>query len=362
MSKKKTKRKHPGSPRRSSQRQDSIRLSQCMIVKNEEKNIEKALSWAKAVAFEQIVVDTGSTDRTVELAENLSAKLYHFEWGDDFSAAKNSALERAKGDWIALLDADEYMSQKDAKKLMVLLERMQADPEQNAGYKALSCKLTNVDDNGRPGPSFYTCRVFRNEPAVRFKGRIHEQLDITAADILRVEDITVIHTGYSESARKEKNKTERNIKMLRDELKREPDNMNTKAYLADSLSANNDGDSRAEATKLYLEVLSKGGDIHSLLKIKAYIFLLHYFLDEADRLSECEEMCRKALEEFPGLLDFEYFMGCVLNNKGDHQAAWEILEKCEAKLSNAGYSDESIYIPSNPMLLYKQVMTAAQRM
>ena len=78
--------------------QSSVRLSQCMIVKNEEKNIEKALSWAKGTAFEQIVVDTGSTDRTVELAEKMGAKVYHFEWINDFSAAKNFAIEQASGD------------------------------------------------------------------------------------------------------------------------------------------------------------------------------------------------------------------------------------------------------------------------
>ena len=91
------------------------RISQCMIVKNEEKNIEKALSWGKGVVSEQIVVDTGSTDRTVELAEKMGAKVYHFEWIDDFSAAKNFAISKAKYEWIALLDADEYFSEEDAK-------------------------------------------------------------------------------------------------------------------------------------------------------------------------------------------------------------------------------------------------------
>ena len=71
-----------------------VRLSQCMIVKNEEENIERALSWGKDIMYEQIVVDTGSTDRTVEIAERLGAKVYHFEWIDDFAAAKNYAIEQ----------------------------------------------------------------------------------------------------------------------------------------------------------------------------------------------------------------------------------------------------------------------------
>ena len=97
-------------------------MSQCMIVKNEEKNIEQALSWGKGIFFEQIVVDTGSTDRTVELAKKMGAIVYFFPWIDDFAAAKNFALEQAKGKWIAFLDADEYFLKRDRKKLKQNME------------------------------------------------------------------------------------------------------------------------------------------------------------------------------------------------------------------------------------------------
>lgn len=73
-----------------------IRLSQCMIVKNEEKRIRQALSWGKGIVHEQIVVDTGSTDDTVRLARELGAKVASFTWCDDFSAAKNYALSLAE--------------------------------------------------------------------------------------------------------------------------------------------------------------------------------------------------------------------------------------------------------------------------
>ena len=77
-----------------------VRISQCMIVKNEEKNIERALSWGREIMWEQIVVDTGSTDRTIEIA---------------------------KGDWICFLDADEYMMSEDARKLKELLDGLEKD-------------------------------------------------------------------------------------------------------------------------------------------------------------------------------------------------------------------------------------------
>lgn len=105
-----------------------VRLSQCMIVKNEEKNIERALSWGRDIVWEQIVVDTGSTDRTVELAESMGAKVYHFQWIDDFAAAKNFAIEKASGDWIAFLDADEYFMPEEAAKIMPLLNKLSRTP------------------------------------------------------------------------------------------------------------------------------------------------------------------------------------------------------------------------------------------
>ena len=72
-----------------------IRLSQCMIVKNEEANIRRALSWGRGIVWEQIVVDTGSTDKTVEIAKEMGAKVFYFDWCDDFSAAKNYAIDRS---------------------------------------------------------------------------------------------------------------------------------------------------------------------------------------------------------------------------------------------------------------------------
>ena len=105
-----------------------MKISQAMIVKNEEKNIEKALSWGKGIVAEQIVVDTGSTDRTVEIAEKMGAKVVHFPWQDDFALAKNFAISQCQYPWIALLDADEYFEEKDAKKLMEIIKRVDKEP------------------------------------------------------------------------------------------------------------------------------------------------------------------------------------------------------------------------------------------
>lgn len=99
------------------EKQGEVRISQCMIVKDEEENIRKALSRGKGIVWEQIVVDTGSRDRTVQIAESMGARVYHYTWTDDFSAAKNYAISKAGGEWIAFLDADETFVPGDGEKL-----------------------------------------------------------------------------------------------------------------------------------------------------------------------------------------------------------------------------------------------------
>lgn len=87
-----------------------MRISACYIVKNEEGNIERSISAIKGQVDEIAVVDTGSTDRTVAAAARFGIRIYHYEWNDDFSAARNYALSKVTGDWVLLLDADEYFT------------------------------------------------------------------------------------------------------------------------------------------------------------------------------------------------------------------------------------------------------------
>ena len=148
------------------------RISQCMIVKNEERNIEKALSWGKSIMWEQIVVDTGSTDHTVELAAKLGAKVVHFQWIDDFAAAKNFAIDQARGEWIAFLDADEYMEPGDAKKMGEVLERLTHD-----AIDAVSTGWQQINDKGEIFLSGTQIRFFRNRPDIRYRRKIQEQLE-----------------------------------------------------------------------------------------------------------------------------------------------------------------------------------------
>jgi len=331
----------------------AVRLSQCMIVKNEEKNIEKALSWAKNIAFEQIVVDTGSADRTIEIAERMGARIFNFQWVNDFSAAKNFAIEQATGNWIVFTDADEYFESGDAKNLMLFLKQFQSDKQSRENYPALGCELLNIDDNGKPTSSSTQLRVFRNLPSLRYTGRIHEKLTVDIDKTIILDGVKIIHTGYTNSAMKEKNKTERNEELLRIELEKNPDDLNIKAYLADVLRLKTDEESRAEADKLFTDVLSSGAGavVHKELKHKAFIHFANEYAENAEKAIEGVDICNRALKEFPGNLDFEYFLAVALNKTGKKKEASEILAGCESKLNNEEAINESIYISANPGLL-----------
>ena len=356
MSGKKKKKKNAGPPL------PMIRLSQCMIVKNEEKNIERALSWAKSVAFEQIVVDTGSTDRTVEIAEKMGAKVYHFEWINDFSAAKNYAIEQATGNWIAFLDADEYFTPIDAKKLMVYLKNINADPEMRKNYLALNCKWSQVDDTGQPFSILDQERVFRNIPTVRYVGKIHEGLSMGPENVARADEITIIHTGYSATAYQDTQKAQRNVELLRLEIAERPDEMNLKAYLADSLIVGRNVDDIPEAEALYREVIDGGKEAHVDLRKSSYLYVIEKYINTGQNVLECEALCRKALKDEPGDMDYEYYLAITLNNKGEFIEAWDLFKGVEEKLLSDRTMGESRAVTARPDQLFGRMLLVAEKL
>ena len=340
--------------------QASVRLSQCMIVKNEEKNIEKALSWAKGIAFEQIVVDTGSTDRTVEIAEKMGARVLHFEWINDFSAAKNYAIEQASGNWIAFLDADEYFSPEDAKELMVILKEIRKAPEFHERIFMLKTPWVQVDDDGNPTTILKQERIFRNIPEIRYEGRIHEQPTIPSyKNIFSTDRLFIIHTGYSKSATEATGKAERNISLLRRELIDRPDDLNLKAYLADSLSSLDGAENWAAAEALYREVVA-GSGVSKFLKLEAYKRLIRAGIKTEGQLADAEDLSLMALKEFPDDIDITYLLCTVLNFKGEYSLAWSRLLDCEQRLINAESVGDAPMLMAQPNLLYIQLVMAAQ--
>ena len=339
-----------------------VKLSVCMIVKNEEANIATALESVKDIAFERIVVDTGSTDKTVAIAKSLGAAVYHFEWINDFAAAKNASIEQATGDWILSLDADEFLLSSDAERLIDLLQQTQNEHNKWKNCNAISCMLVNIDDNGRQMTKSSILRIFRNKPSIRFIGRIHEQITVESKSIKHVNDITLMHTGYSESVHKKTGKAKRNIEMLRAELKNNPESINHKAYLANSLSMSDDEKEQEEAEILFREIINSGKSdrVNDTLLIKLYIYVINKYMSDKEKLPECEELCKIALEAFPGSIDFEYFLASVLHKQGKNEEAWDLFKTCEENLINNPNPENALMIPADPTILFSQMILTAK--
>ena len=188
-----------------------MKISACYIVKNEAAALGQSLDSVKDWVDEIIIVDTGSTDQTIEIAERYGARVFSQPWKEDFSAPRNFALTKAQGDWIVFLDADEYLTKETGANLYAVLNAC-------ATKDALLTQMINIDkESNKVLVKFFTMRIFKNLPELRYNGIIHEELrkngeDITNVQAIAAEDICIIHTGYSKSQIREK--AERNLHLL----------------------------------------------------------------------------------------------------------------------------------------------------
>jgi glycosyltransferase involved in cell wall biosynthesis/predicted HAD superfamily hydrolase/Tfp pilus assembly protein PilF len=191
--------------------QAAPRLSVCLIAKNEENFLPQCLKSVRSLASQIVVVDTGSTDRTVEIAREHGAEVHHFKWCDDFAAARNAALEHARGDWVLMLDADEELTAENHAALKKHLG------ESNV----IAWRLPLVDIGREKDGCSYVPRLFRNAPALFYVSRVHEQV-FSSIEVRREQwgmenrlgKATLLHHGYRPEIIQERGKIERNLRLL----------------------------------------------------------------------------------------------------------------------------------------------------
>ncbi|MDX6596735.1 MAG: hypothetical protein QOE87_622, partial [Gaiellales bacterium] len=199
---------------------EGLTLSLCMIVKDEEELLPACLEAARAAVDEIVVVDTGSSDRTVEIAESFGARVVSFPWNGSFADARNVSIEHATGDWILYLDADEQLDAGAAGEVRALLGRTWRE-----AFYLIETNHTGGDDAGTAvaNPAM---RIFRNRPEYRFEGRIHEQksrlMPTYLPERFETTSIGVEHYGYLESRVVGRDKSRRNLELLVREVDESP--------------------------------------------------------------------------------------------------------------------------------------------
>jgi glycosyltransferase involved in cell wall biosynthesis len=271
----------------------AITLSACLIVKNEEQRLPKCLESLKSIADEIIVVDTGSSDRTVAIAKKYQARVFHFEWCDDFSQARNYAIAQAKGKWILVIDADEILEQS---AIAILQEVMQRDD-------CLAVNLLRSEIDTTQSPYSLVLRLFRNHPAITFTGIYHESIDQSVValqaqephwQLLNVEVPVLLHYGYTDNEIQLKHKYEFAKQLMYKHLAAFPDD----SYMLNKLGALYISSNQNSERNLGIELLQKGlALIDEPEQQKLIRCELYYHLGLAYQQNEDWELAKSAYEQ-----------------------------------------------------------------
>ncbi len=270
-------------------------LSACMIVRNEEEFLPGCLDSIRDAVDEIVVVDTGSTDRTVEIAESFGAKVYRHAWNDNFTEARNCTLSYATCDWILQIDADEVLEQED---MPLLREAIKSDL-----YNGVLIAIYNHMPNGLS--KFYYKRLFRRGVA-RYEGIVHEQI-IVEGPIVHAE-IRIYHYGYNLSKEKMAAKDKRNKELLLRQIEEDP--KNTFAWC----NLNRIYRSKGEFAK----AVKNGKHALSLKRYEedtaTYLTLLYdtaYCCLKTEHLDEGEKLCHEGLRHNPENLNLLFTLGGI---------------------------------------------------
>lgn len=289
-----------------------MKISACVIVKNEEKNIGQWLNNMRHIADEIIVVDTGSTDNTLTILGNADITPYYFNWCNDFAAAKNYAIQQATGDWIVFLDADEYFDASSVKRFRTEMTRYHA----NKKIGAIMCQLVNIDTDNRNKiiDTMIQVRIFRNSKDIYYKNPVHEQLVTKPGKYIMQKcfDLQIIHTGYSAGILRKK--AERDLPILQQrekEAKTQKEREQLYVFFMDAYNCLGVFDKvllyAQKAVKSNMKTL--GGDIHVYeCMISA---MIHLGKDDKEIMAVITEARKKFPREvfFAVQLGYYYYVG-----------------------------------------------------
>lgn len=300
----------------------ALKISACYIVKNEAKNLAKSIKSLKNQVNEIVVVDTGSTDNTITVARKLGARVYSFPWQDDFGKARNFALSKAKGDWLVLLDADEYFTAKTAGNIrQVIRQAKQAD--------AILIQMVNYDvDKAEIQDYFYQLRIVRNQQGLHYEGKIHEELKLSegkSMKFLRVlpEMLEIYHTGYASSVSRQK--LERNLKLLQQAVDNGQSEADLARYFCDCYLGLGD----MEKCTYYGWLDVKKGRQSVNFGSRCHRVLMAYYGGRNDResISKRRQLAEISTEQYPEVPDFWAEYSECLYQTGEYARAIVAMEK-----------------------------------
>lgn len=293
-----------------------MRVSACVIVKNEAHNLPRWLRCMQALAEEIVVVDTGSTDETVAIAEAAGVRVAHFAWRNDFAAAKNYAIDQTTGDWVLLLDADEFFPEAQWPAVRAAIARYDAQYE----VIGLICDWLNFDEDNHNArlSAGYQIRIFRRLPDLRYERAIHEALCYRGHEhriFKYVPGIAIHHTGYS--TRQGQGKGRRNLEILLARIAAGEGTMDDEYYLVDSYAGLEEWDK----VIYYAQRVTQSQDVSNGGHNNTYMLWLQALLKLERPAAEVQAVLDEARQKFPQMAGFFIMQGELDWREKDYQRA-----------------------------------------
>ena len=299
---------------------DEARLSACMIVRDEWDRLGRCLESIKDLCDEIIIVDTGSKDRTLDTARHYTDKVYEIEWPDSFSKARNESLKHATGDFILIIDADEWLSDTAAISIRTNINHFRKDPSR----QIFDLQVVNYFSNGQAS-TLWSPRVFRAHPDFKYEYAVHNQVRHPGRGTPHTRlDGILMHDGYMLPPEKMEKKHIRTMTLLEKQVKEEPGICFHWANLATSyfgLKRYGDClDAILIANQIILEELEKsGGRYVSNVAASLPIYFLwhHLYLSEPSTHQDSPSKMLKAVnilrasEDYTCCIDLHFIAGAI---------------------------------------------------
>ncbi len=299
-------------------------LSACLIAKNEALTLPKCLESLQGAADEIILVDTGSNDKTVEIAESFGAKVFYYEWTNDFSAARNEALRHASGDFILVIDADEFLEETHKQTLRDFLASTDAEGVfiTVKNYLGSLTNLTSV-------MGIRVMRLFRRGHF--YTGAIHEQVADSVARAGRpitTLDVELHHLGYTTEFLQNRSKSTRNTQLLEEELANDPENLFQRSNLIAEYVLQRDWQKCIDLAKDTWEKIRKT-PLQTWVNFTPRIVMnLLHALWESGEKDEAVKLAKEAIRYFPWFTDMKKRYANMLAETGHLRESAQMLMEC----------------------------------
>lgn len=306
-----------------------MEISICIITKNEAQKLERCLKALQPYNFEIVVVDTGSTDNTKEMALQYTNSLYDFPWCDDFAAAKNYAVQKVKNDTVMFIDSDEYLQELDDKELWKVII---THPEGVGRVEIISI----VEKDGESiRTKEWVSRIF-NRRLYHYSGRIHEQLvpgsvfeqdseqNTSQERVNKISYSTYLtnvkleHDGYNGSEEERRKKAQRNIRLLKKELDLNPED----TYILYQLGKGYYMAGEYPQAVSYFDI-ALGYDVNPKLEYVIDMIETYGYALLNSQQPKKALMLEGIYEEFGNTADFQFLMGLIYMNNGLFEQAIE---------------------------------------